>query len=81
MCGPPRLVGQRVSQLEQAPRCVRVGRIAPRAVAPRALHVLRQRHQLEPHALDGRREALGLGLLRVRLSGVRVRGAGQRGQG
>ena len=60
---------------------MRVGRTAPRAVAPRALHVLRQRQQLEPHALDGRREALGLGLVRVRLSGVRVRGAGQRGQG
>ena len=76
MCGPPRLVGQRVSQLEQAPRCVRVGRIAPRAVAPRTLHVLRQRHQLEPHALDGRREALGRGLLR--LSGDGQRGQGQR---
>ena len=76
MCGPPRLVGQRVSQLEQAPRCVRVGRIAPRSVAPRELHVLRQRHQLEPHALDGRREALGLGLLR--LSGDGQRGQGQR---
>ena len=73
MCGPPRLVGQRVGQLKQSTRRVRVDRTAPRAVAPRARHVIRQRQQLEPHTLDGRRDALGLGLV-----GVRVRGWGQR---